>query len=95
MDFGGAIGANGWVLGQTGSLNSGSGNQRVGYQPTYTPWSGTDSCTRVTGGSGGGSLSKAIIGEADPTAPGASITYTKFMCVPGGMMGTFDYAWSS
>ncbi len=91
--FGGALNANGWSVSTVGTFAQGA-NQRVGYYASYTPWSGTDACTGATGGTAAGTLTNAIVGEADPVAAGASITYARTICLVAGVTYTFQFSWN-
>lgn len=92
MGFGGALDGNGWKLSTVGTFTGGT----TRYSGTYAPSTGGNaSCNSVTGGTGGGSISGAIVMEGDPTAAGASITYSKSVCLQAGRTYTFAWSWNS
>lgn len=92
-DFGGGINQNAWVLSTTGSFATGA-NQQIGFQAAYTPQASEGQCSGVTGGSGGGTISNAIIGQGDPTVAGSTITYAKTLCLKAGVRYTFTFTWN-
>lgn len=93
--FGGALSTNGWSWTTSGSFAQGA-NQRLGYSAAYTPWNGTDACTGATGGTAAGTLTNAVVGEADPTSgsPVPSLTYERTICLVSGVSYTFSFAWN-
>lgn len=92
LTFGGALNQNGWLVTVQGSF-SGSA---VEYQSSWSPATGPNAACNpgVDPGGGGGSLANAVIGQGDPGASGASITYAKSLCLEAGRSytATFTYA---
>lgn len=94
MSFDGGYKAGGWSETIAGTY---APAVPIEFKGTYTPWSGRDSsCSRATGGDGGGSLKNVIVVEGDPVSWSTLpvVTYTKSVCLSSGYSYTFSSSWS-
>lgn len=67
----------------------------VGYQSSWSPATGDNACTTVSGGTAVGTIAGVVVGEGDPESPDSYLMYSRVFCLPADTEVNLQWSWAT